>query len=461
MHERGNKNDNNNNNKAYNIKKNKKLAGEKDKKEKINNFAFLKESCKKKEYNTKNIFVKKNQIDNCKLNKYFKICYYKSIMPFVELFLFYFLFLNNLLTFIITQKIKYRNLQSINEIVIKISGGDSQRVLSSSFSGTSPNRILVEGVNKIFDFSYTISDLENGENFVTLQWDSESEPKKYLYLFKDLNNLIEVDFSNFVFLTTSSLNYAFQNCKNLIKVTFNKELIKDKTFSFTSAFQGCSSLEFIDLSIFSISKISAFGSAFRDCTSLASINLRNIDTSLVYSLNYMFYNCMSLTSLDLSDFNSSSVTTMANMFEKCSKLESLNLSNFDSSKLITVASMFKGCTLLKYIDLPNFNTIKLTMMSSMFDGCSSLTSLKMPSWNTSGVKSIQSMFYGCSSLISVDLSTFDTGQVTSMSNMFYNCKSLASLNISNFDTPLVTDMSNMFYFCESLTSLNQILIQQK
>ena len=63
----------------------------------------------------------------------------------------------------------------------------------------------------------------------------------------------------------------------------------------------------------------------------------------------MFNGCSSLQSLDLSNFDASNVTNMSGMFICCSSLQSLDLSNFDTSKVTKMSGMFASCTNLNNI----------------------------------------------------------------------------------------------------------------
>ena len=190
---------------------------------------------------------------------------------------------------------------------------------------------------------------------------------------------------------------------------------------------------------------------FSECEILTEIKgIQYLNTSQVTNMYSMFEGCSSLQSLDLSSFNTSEVKNMDDMFDGCESLESLNLSSFNTEKVTDMSSMFSDCSALKSLDLSSFNTSEVEDMSYMFDYCSALKSLDLSSFNTSKVTDMISMFYGCSSLKSLDLSSFNTSAVTFMVDMFDNCESLESLNLSSFNTAKVTLMNNMFANCSAL-----------
>ena len=139
-------------------------------------------------------------------------------------------------------------------------------------------------------------------------------------MFAELENLTEVDFSNFKFSNISSMSNMFKNCINLEKVTFSI----------------------------------------------------TIDTSLVTNLEGMFYKCKSLKSLNLTAFDVSSVITMKKMFYFCTSLTSIDLSHFITNKVNNMGEMFQGCTSLKYVDISNFNATLVSSFEHLFSGCSNL-----------------------------------------------------------------------------------------
>ena len=404
--------------------------------------------------NKENNFIKKYKKEKCKFksNKISKLFFNQSTKLFTNLFFISFFIISNILIFINTQSINHRKLASYNDIVLKISGTGQQKVLKSNFPYP-PNFILVNGENKTFNTSFII-DLEDGENYVTLRWESESEPTQYDNMFEYLANLIEVDFSGFVFSQPQALYYTFKGCSNLKAINFNNEIISAKISNLVGTFYECHSLTSIDLTSFDISEISSTANMFYNCKSLKTIDFPTINTPFLTITDAMFLGCSSLTSLDLSNFETSKVTSMGNMFSRCEKLVSLSLSNFNASEVKSMANMFSNCKSLTSLDLPFFEKNELTNMNSLFSDCSSLTSIDLSCLNTSKVSNMGSVFSGCSSLVSLDLSNFNTEQASTMVSLFSGCSSLTSLDLSTFNTEKVAEMMNIFNGCSSLISLN-------
>ena len=233
-------------------------------------------------------------------------------------------------------------------------------------------------------------------------------------------------------------------------------LNRDSSKMFLSRFgeQKIENILELDLSNFNTSHVTNMNDMFVNMHNLTSLDLSNFDTSQVTDMGDMFFYASSLTNLNLSNFNTSKVTNMGSMFNNASSLTSLNLSNFDTSKVADMSAMFYNMSNLTSLNLSNFNTSKVTDMHSMFSSMSSLTSLNLSNFDTSKVTDMRAMFAGLPNLATLNLSSFDTSNVTNMSGMFYEASNLSVLNLSNFNTSKVTNMEAMFYNMVSLTSLD-------
>ena len=184
---------------------------------------------------------------------------------------------------------------------------------------------------------------------------------------------------------------------NLIKLIWNVG-----AGSLKSIFQGLENLTEVDLSNYDTSSITDMSYMFHDSYLITSINLNNINTSLVEDMSCMFYFCDSLKDLDLSSFITTKVINMSLMFFGCSEITSLNISNFDTSNVLDMDLIFGNMYSLKDLNISNFDTSKITSMASMFKGCFFLTSLDLSSFNTSLVNDMSGMFEDNLNLISLN-----------------------------------------------------------
>ena len=246
---------------------------------------------------------------------------------------------------------------------------------------------------------------------------TDSSGMFFQVFFDGLENILEIDLSNFDTSKVTNMSFIFSDMSHLTT---------------------------LDLSNFDTSKVTNMERMFNNMTNLTTLNLSNFDTSQVTNMSNMFYNMSSLTTLDLSNFDTSKVTNMERMFNNMTNLTTLNLSNFDTSQVTNMSNMFAVTPKLTTLDLSSFNTSKVTNMERMFYGMRNLTILNLSNFNTSNVMSMSNMFSNMSSLTTLDLSNFDTSKVIIMNGMFYGMRNLTILDLSNFDTSKVTDMHDMF-----------------
>ena len=342
------------------------------------------------------------------------------------------------------------NCHSIISLIIQ--GKGNQKILYNEFP-TSPSEIRVNGVINNCDKT---CELQNDINNITLIFNYEiASCQKMFY---SLENITEVDLSNFNCSRINDVSSMFYGCSNLEKINFGNI----DTFSvnyISSIFMGCSKLTSIDLSKFDISRVTDMSYMFYRCSNLENINFGNILASSVQEMISIFEGCSKLTSIDLSIFNTKKVNVMKNMFYGCSNLKIINFSNIDTSFVIDMSSMFRACSKLTSIDLSKFNTSRVTSMSNMFYGCTNLEIINFGNIDTSFVTDMSSMFRDCFNLTSIDLSKFDTSRVTDMSYMFYNCSNIKFLNLSNIKTINLTNINYMFMYCSSLIYLNIYLFK--
>ena len=251
------------------------------------------------------------------------------------LFFIFFLFIINIILF--------PHILLKSEIRLIIDGTNGKRILHDYYN---PSSVIINGINKA-----SCKDncpLENGLNNVTILFDQEL--KSSAYMFEKIENIIEIDLSNFNASKIKNMEKMFCCCLNLKQITFGN----------------------IDTSL-----VKNMALMFSECKQLISIDLSNFNTSSVTSMYSMFWHCENLKSLDASSFNTDKVTTMFDMFGYCYKLEFVNVSSFDTSNVEIMQGMFVDCKKLKYLDLSNFNLSKVANIDHMFKECTSLVYLNL------------------------------------------------------------------------------------
>ena len=204
-----------------------------------------------------NILKKHNQLDNSKNHIIYnnhkikkKSIDFYYINSFILIFILMFIQINP------SKALKIKALSFSYEITIKIKGNGTQPILRE---GQVPSRIYLNGNSTALVGAKEIHNLELETNIIRMEWDSSFS--NFTALFYGLNNILEIDFSNF-----------------------------------------------------NSSQVENMADMFYGCSSLTSINFNNFNTKSVTSMSQMFYCCSQLQSLDLSNFETSSVTSMYRMF---------------------------------------------------------------------------------------------------------------------------------------------------
>ena len=90
---------------------------------------------------------------------------------------------------------------------------------------------------------------------------------------------------------------------------------------------------------------------FNGCVSLESLDLSKMNTSLVRSMKFMFKDCVSLKTLDLSNFNTSNLESVEGMFFNASSLVGLDFSSFNQTPIRVYNYMLEHCYSLFYVNI--------------------------------------------------------------------------------------------------------------
>ena len=266
-------------------------------------------------------------------------------------------------------KRKLNNYYSEIKLVIQVSeqgyGSHNINILNDGFN-TVPNEVLVNG--EIRKDCNKKCELKNGKYNITLRF--ENQTNSCYYMFDRVNNIIEIDLSNFDASKVNDMNSMFANCKKLEKINFGN-INTSSVENMRSLFYGSSNLTSIDLSNLDTSNVKIMRTMFCGCSNLEKINFGNINTSSVENMEYLFYGCSNLISIDLSNFDTSNVENMEKMFYKCYKLKYLDLSNFNTQKVTTINSMFYYCESLIFLNLKNFQIKSEVDKTDAFEDISS------------------------------------------------------------------------------------------
>lgn len=153
---------------------------------------------------------------------------------------------------------------------------------------------------------------------------------------------------------TASLSGLFQNCTNLVDLTYSGLTIDSDVTDASGCFKECSQL-----------------TAVPDLFNGAQTGLTN--------LSWMFQGCHGMTTIDLSSWKFGQVTNMSGMFMDCSNTITIDITGIDTSQMTSISNMdsiFWGCYALVRIrgaiDLIGMNP---TALPSLGYGVYNLTTI--------------------------------------------------------------------------------------
>lgn len=147
------------------------------------------------------------------------------------------------------------------------------------------------------------------------------------------------------------------------------------------------------------SKVKYMEGMFNGCSSIESLNLTTFKVELVTEMENAFSNMTNLKTINISGWDLQNASTFIAMFKNDTSLESIDLRSFKGPKISNISQMFSGCTNLKTIYLNNFKPVKATNFYAAFKNCPELTTIYVhPEWDSTLVNSHSDVFTGSTKL---------------------------------------------------------------
>lgn len=145
-------------------------------------------------------------------------------------------------------------------------------------------------------------------------------------MFSGCSSLTSLDLSKFDTSKVTDMSFMFEDCSSLRSLSFPRDFNTGSVTSMDFMFYGCSALETIDLSGFDTSRVAKMNKMFGECSSLKSIRFpASFTTVCAEDMSFMFFLCSSLEFLDLSGFDISRGTNMDYMLNGCFSLDEIAL----------------------------------------------------------------------------------------------------------------------------------------
>ena len=232
-----------------------------------------------------------------------------------------------------------------SEIKLRIQGGGEINLLNRSFF-FDPSDVIVNGESKPLCRKTCL--FNNDINNATIKFDDQINICENM--FYGMENIIEIDLSNFDASNVISMHRMFSDCVDLQKITFGNIN--------TSLVQNMKEL-------------------FNNCIKLTTIDRLNFNTLSVKTMNSMFNHCESLLSIN-AEFNPENVENLFNIFAYCYKVVTINLPSFKYTRTINIKGIFYNDTKLKYVDLSNFEvSSSIETIRSAFRFCHSIIFIRL------------------------------------------------------------------------------------
>ncbi len=159
--------------------------------------------------------------------------------------------------------------------------------------------------------------LDSKQEIISIEYNGNGIPNIINENFQDQPNIILYNATNYTMEEFKSLNLSYGS-RNL-SLIWNYSLT-----NMAEMFKDAQDLVKVDFSEFDSSEVTDMKGLFSGCRNLASLNLSNLNTSKVKNMSSIFKNCEALSSLNLDNFDTSNVDSMNNMFSHCTSLISLN-----------------------------------------------------------------------------------------------------------------------------------------
>lgn len=281
--------------------------------------------------------------------------------------------------------------------------------------------------------------------------------------------LTSIDLSSLNLLGAYACYEACAGCHNLTSISFptpaSQGLMGNGERIFQAAFQQCTSLQTVDLSMMKQANSQyAFYGAFKGCTALKSVNLSQFNpTTSSYNNNTFTIAFLDCTSLDTIDMSALTSVACSNTFNQAFSNTGLKNTNFMSgltsiTGVYALTNCFSNCKQLTSAAFPNLATATgSNCLSSCFANCTALTSVDLPKLSTLGTASsaMAYCFSGCSSLPSVTFTKLSTVKGSNaLQYCFRNCTSLQTVSFpaltsSSFSQTNI--FNNMLNGCTGVT----------
>ena len=275
--------------------------------------------------------------------------------------------------------INNRKLLLNSELIMKINEKSYKKILNCN---TNPSKVVINGEENEINSNY-FYDLREDVNFIKIIW--ENKINSCNSMFKNIENIIDIDFTKFDTSEVTDMGDMFYGCISLISLDLSN-FITSQVVTMNTMFQGCSKLEYLNINNFDLSSVTTMSSMFHSCNELISLDLSNLNAPKLITMNNLFDGCNKLTFLDLNNFQVSSYTSLDFMFCNCNFLTSLDLNNFDKNKISDILSKLSSNNIYPKICIneTNLSGEIQSLLTSFIIDCEEICSHKVKKYTIHG-----------------------------------------------------------------------------
>lgn len=304
----------------------------------------------------------------------------------------------------------------------------------------------IKGLSSLTDCSYLYQNARTIERCVL---EGTITVTNLSTMFSGCPALYDLDISKLKVTTSSAkADNMFSNCYELERINFGNNWSMSGVTRTDSMFRNCPLLrEVKGTSGWALTSVTDMDYMFGDCFALKSIEDSGTWTSssALVDMQYAFNGCRSLEEIDLSKLTVSGVTNFCSVFFNCISLVTANLSSWVMTAATRTDNMFRNCYMLEQITF-GANGLQtssaLTNCSYTFGNCYCLKSTDVSGMVTSGVTDCSYMFSGCNSIMALNISNFNFTGVTTKTKgnaVVYDMTQLRSVVLPSANMPYIFD----------------------
>ncbi len=253
-------------------------------------------------------------------------------------------------------------------------------------------------------------------------------------IFRGCSSLKSIDISNWMFCSEANLKGMFRDCTSLEEVKFASIKSDGRTLeefglgtNMAGVFDGCSKLRSVTFPVnLDLTKCASVNDFFNGCSSLEEIDISDWQieqlgcdsTWGIGGMDQMFFNCTSLKKVKLPVVPK--VIQLTRMFSGCSKLEEIDMSGVDLGVMASFGSgtewgldMFAGTTSLRTIKSP-VNVGGVVPLPTAFTGSDDVSYTSFPMNNPNSI----TLTLNSASVVPLDSIIFTRGETLEVNSNY-------------------------------------------